>query len=419
LIKKVLLLIVASCLLLAGTAHAQEPLRLDGLLAEAESSNPELAAMKSRYESALERVPQAGAFDDPRLSLGLTNVVVDGLAFDKEPMTMKEVGLSQMFPFFGKRALKSEAALHEARARQDEYRDKRLMVRSEVKKVYYELYSVKKGKEVVEKNLELMGIFRKVAETRYSVGKGTMRDVLKAQVEYSMLLEKKISLEREENTKRAFLGSLLGRRSPPEGVAEDISATKLGTDRDALKEDALKDKPALKAAEARINESGAMVALANKAFYPDFEVKVSYGQRDRLEGGIEQSDMVSAMVSMNVPVWWGSKLRPAVREAVSDKAMAENEAEAVKTEISYRVDSLLSEVEQDDRVLKLYKDTVIPQATEDLNSALAGYEVGREDFLTLLDSRRALFDYELGYYNMLAEREKAVAELEAATGVEF
>jgi outer membrane protein TolC len=80
---------------------------------------------------------------------------------------------------------------------------------------------------------------------------------------------------------------------------------------------------------------------------------------------------------------------------------------------------LASEIEQSDRMLKLYKDVLIPQANDDLGAGLAAYETGGGDFLMLLDSRRTLFDLELSYYKTLAMREKAVAELGAMAGKEF
>lgn len=410
---------IAFTLLICCTAFAGETLKLADLLAEAGAGNPELSASERRYQSALERVPQAYALEDPMFGMGFTNVPVESFAFDQEDMTMKEVELSQKIPFYGKRGLRRDAAALDAAAMESEYREKVIGLRSEVKGVYYELYSIKKALELTEKNIELMGIFRKVAETSYSVGRGMMKDVLKAQVESSMLLTKKAELTREDRTKRAYLGSLLGRAAPVEGVVEEITPTKVAFDKDSLVKAALGARPAVKAADARIKKGSVMVELANREYFPDFEVTARYGQRDDLKGGFRQSDMLSAMVSINLPVWWRSKQGPAVREAASDRVMAEKEKDALTTEISYKVGSLLSEIEQDDRITRLYKEGVIPQATEDLSSATAGYEVGRVDFLTLLDSRRALYEYEMGYYAALTEREKAVSELEAATGTEF
>jgi cobalt-zinc-cadmium efflux system outer membrane protein len=420
--EKMLLLLFFSvflCALPATHAKAQETLRLGDLLGEAEAANPGLASLEYKYEAARERVPQAGALPEPMLGLGVVSVPIDTFAFNRDPMTGKMVELSQMFPFYGKRALKAAAAGEEAGALDAERRDKALMLRAEVKTVYYELYAIKKTVELIDKNAALLDAFKKAAEARYSVGTGNMKDIIKVQLETAMLTEKKIELGREERTKRAYLASLLGREAPVAGEVEDIAPTQIQEDKDALAADAIKARPMLKAADARIRKGSAMVEMARREYYPDFTVSANYMSRERLRDGMDQPDMVSLMVSVNLPVWWTSRQAPAVREAGYEKSMAEKEKDSAVKEIYYKVDSLLNQVAQDDRLLKLYKDVVIPQATEDIDVGLANYSVGKLEFISLLDSRRILLDYETGYYSTLAEREKAVAELEAATGKEF
>lgn len=125
------------------------------------------------------------------------------------------------------------------------------------------------------------------------------------------------------------------------------------------------------------------------------------------------------MVSVELPIWYRTKLNPMVREAAAEQSMAASERDAALVETRSKIYAMASEIEQSDRMLKLYKDVLIPQANDDVSAGLAAYETGGGDFLMLLDSRRTLFDLELNYYNTLAMREKAVAELEAVTGREF
>jgi hypothetical protein len=68
-------------------------------------------------------------------------------------------------------------------------------------------------------------------------------------------------------------------------------------------------------------------------------------------------------------------------------------------------------------LLNLYSTTIVPQSSLSLESAIAGYEVGKVDFLTLLDNLVTLLNYELSYYEQLTNEEKAVAALEPLVGV--
>ncbi|MGA2192773.1 MAG: TolC family protein [Nitrospirota bacterium] len=400
-------------------AAAEEVIRLDDILKEAEANSPRLAAMKDKYQAAYERVPQAGALPDPMFGIGVQNLPVDTLSFRQDMMTSKMVELSQEFPFFGKRRLKAEAAWAEARAMEDEYAEEALTLRSDIRMAVYELYMDKKGLEVLDRSRELLDALGKAVQARYSVGGGSLKDVIKVQLESSMLLEKKIALEKEEHTKRAYLGSLLGRDIPVSGEVEDITPTEITASRDALVEEALRQRPALKSAGERIKKGTLMVEMARKEYYPDFTVKADYMQRDRLKNGMDQSDMISVMLSVNLPVWRNAKLAPAVREAEFMKSMAEDEREARVKDIRYRVDSLLGEIEQGERTMKLYKEVVVPEANDEINAGLAGYETGKGELMGLLDSMRMLLDYQMGYYRALASREKAVAELGVVIGKEF
>jgi len=326
--------------------------------------------------------------------------------------------LSQMLPYPGKRAEKARAATAESAALEAESRAKAQMVRAEVKSAYYGLLALKKEAGTLERGLTLVDAIRQVAEARYSVGTGMYRDITKAQLEASMLVDKKLELAKRERTQRAYLASLLGRDRPVDGEVGEITPAALRLDRDRLITMATNNRPAVKAAEARMEKGRAMQASANLEKYPDFTLTAQYMQRDRSESGMGRPDMVTMTVGINLPVWDKARLAPMAREAAIETSMAERERDMEVNEAAYRIDSLIGEAEQADRTIKLYKDIIIPQAEDDISAGLAAYETGRGDIMPILDSRRMLLEYETGYYNMLAEREKALAELEAVVGRE-
>ena len=84
-------------------AYAGETITLSDLLGEARAKNPALSAMQYRYEAGRQQVSQAGAFPVPMRNLPIQNLPVNSFSFSKDEMTSKMVGLSQTFPFFGKR----------------------------------------------------------------------------------------------------------------------------------------------------------------------------------------------------------------------------------------------------------------------------------------------------------------------------
>src|SRR6185503_10009042 len=73
-------------------------------------------------------------------------------------------------------------------------------------------------------------------------------------------------------------------------------------------------------------------------------------------------------------------------------------------------------VQTADRLLALYESALVQQSTLALESSIASYESGTTDFLMLLDNLVTLRTYELGYYEQLAAKEKAIAMLEPLVG---
>jgi outer membrane protein TolC len=59
---------------------------------------------------------------------------------------------------------------------------------------------------------------------------------------------------------------------------------------------------------------------------------------------------------------------------------------------------------------------LVPQARQSLASSRSGYEVGRIDFLSLLDSQVRLLDAELRLARARADKRRAFAMLESAAG---
>ena len=272
---------------------------------------------------------------------------------------------------------------------------------------------------MLNKTANLLDNLLKITQSRYSVGLGNFKDIIKTQVQQSLLVDKRLALERDERTKRAELGALLGRGAPVAGEVEDVKPAVLALDPKALSESAVANRPALKAASERIKKGAAMLETAEREYYPDFTISAQYMERDRQDTDVKPSDMVSAVVSVNLPIWRKSKLAPAVLEASLLRNAAEQDRDAKVNEIKAQVESLVEQVNKDESQIKLYREVVIPQAGDDINAGLAGYEVGKVQYMDLLDSIRTFLDYQTEYYSRIAGREKAVAELEAVTGKEL
>src|SRR4030067_1836699 len=100
----------------SSSAQSEKPrLNVDQLVDEALQNNPEIAAVKIKWEVFKEKIPQSYALEDPMFGFGIVNLPTN-FSFKEEDMTMKEFSISQKFPFPGKRPLMKEMASKEAEA---------------------------------------------------------------------------------------------------------------------------------------------------------------------------------------------------------------------------------------------------------------------------------------------------------------
>src|SRR5512146_326494 len=311
-----LVLIFSAVPLTFDKAAAQNTTSLREVVSEALQSNPEIRAARRERDAAQQKISPAGALDDPMLEAGVINLPTDSFRFDREDMTMKMIGLSQRFPYPGKRGLREDVAAKDAEAVGYGYRETVNRVVRDAKVAYFDLGLTIESARLIEKNKRILEQFLHIAEARYSVGQSSQADVLKAQTQLSKMLDELIKLARERPTIEAELNRALGRAAEaaaplPESAQLKIEAVQLDRPRDA----AFMRRPQLLALQALVGRNERALDLARKEYYPDFDVRFSYGQRDSMPDGTRRSDMVNLTVAINLPVWRANKLAPRVAEA--------------------------------------------------------------------------------------------------------
>ena len=399
---------------------SMQPENMTALVAAAITNNPELKASDSRWQMFASKVKQAGALDDPMVMLKVQSTpATNPLVFNRDPQSAKIIGISQQLPFWGKRGLRHDIARHEADSYRWAFEERKLELTRMVKESYYQLWAADKGLEIVSRNLKILSDFITITELKYSVGQGVQQDIFKAGLEKSKMVEMQITLQQQRKSLEATLNYLLSRPAEtPLGPIADFTLPPVTLSQEQLNTTALEGRPQVKSLGSLKEKADASRRLARKEFYPDFNLSVEYMIRDAVstEMATDPGDnMVSLGVTFNLPFQQG-KRRAMVAESTFEQTMAAEELRALKNSISYTINETLLQLERRRKLVELYKGGLIPQAEQSLQSALIGYRVGKVDFLTLLDSRMNLFNYERELYESQAEYMMKLAQLEAATG---
>lgn len=390
---------------------------LTTLIAEALENNPEIQAALREREAAQQRISPAEALEDPVLEAGVINAPLASSTFNREDMTMKMIGLSQRFPFPGKRGLRKDVAARDAEAIEYGYQETINRVVRDIKVSYLDLGLTHEMTRLVEKNKLILEELLHIAEDHYAVGRGNQADVLKAQTQVSGMANELLKLARERPVIEAELTRGLGRighkslpvPAPPQLREEILSL-------ESLLEAALTQRPQLLALQSLVARNDKALELTRKNYYPDFDVRMSYGQRDNMLDNSRRPDMVSLTVAMNLPVWRAGKLEPREAESLATRDQARSTYEAQRNEVAARLRQQAALAEQSLKSARLYQTAILPQARLTVESTLAAYRVNRVDFMTLLDSQMTVFNSEISLATTIASYNKALAEIDLLTG---
>jgi len=414
---------VASVLVMffgSGLSRAQDTdsvsrnrLMLPELVHEVLARNPELVAARQQWEASSQRITQARALEDPTLSVQWWNFPQ---SFNLGQSGNTIIGLSQKFPFPGKLALKEEVASRSAEMTEQVLRARERDLIARVKRAYYDLFLVHKAIQIHHEQIDLLRQFVEIAIAKFRTGKGSQVDVLKAQVELAMLHQQLPVLEQRHDTAQGIVNTLLNRDPRfPLGRPHEPREARFDKDLDELFQMAVKARPELKAADLAVQRNEQSHALAQRQYYPDFNVAFQRFQN------FQANDGFGAVVSVNVPFafWAKPKYDAAVHEAAAGIAAAQADLQTLENLTRFQIRDLLAKVRASWEVAVLYRTTVLPQAEESITAAQAGYRTGRTSFLDLIEADRALRGFQLAYWQALVERESRLAEVEQVVGTEL
>jgi outer membrane protein TolC len=391
--------------------RAAPALSLDAVVAEALEQNPEIAAMARQFDAMRAKIPQVKAWPEPMVEVGWMGNVVPFSVQRDDPSSGRMVNVTQEIMWPGKLALMGKMAGAEAEAEWWVFEQTRRMVVADTKAAYFDLAYLTKAVETVTKNRMLVERVATIAEARYAVGRGMQQDVLKAQLEVTRMTEMLTMLEQRRESAAARLNTLMYREpDSPLATPEEIRRQPFDYTLQALEEMAM-TSPILKQQKSRIDKEQYALRLAEKQYYPDMSVGYTWVNRPGMP------EMHGVTIGVKLPLYLWQKQRPGVAEAAASMAAERKRLEAANALVAFKIKDAYLMAVTSEKLVDLYASATIPQATLTLESGIAAYESGSIEFLMLLDDLKTLFTYELGYYEQLANVEKAVAMLEPLVGV--
>ncbi|MDY6822100.1 MAG: TolC family protein [Deferribacterota bacterium] len=379
--------------------------------------NPRLKSLGFEAEMLKKRIPSSGALEDPKIKFGLKNVPTSDFSFKEDGMTSKEIGVSQMFPLGGKLKINESIATKEYKLALERLRKERIDILSKLRTYVYELGYIRASIKILK---EIKGYIKLLMESEKSASKsgiGSLTNVVKANIEAIQIDEELISLKQSRRELHDKINYLAGRKvNIKVGDLSNIRLTSLESKK--IKENILNENPDIKILSLERNISEDEIELKKKEYYPDVVFEVSYSQREDGPNGQDRSDLVSAMVTFNIPLWQKRKNKPMVLEMERKKWMINSLIIDKKNELMAQAKTILSQLKKRRELYKLYTGQLIPQNELALQTNLAQYKTGGVEIMNLIDTIRMLLKYKREALLMQKEYMVGLSELNALMGVE-
>lgn len=387
---------------------------LSDYLAYAALANPGLEAAFNRWKAAVAKAVQVDALPNPKFTFGYFIEEVETRVGPQE----YRVGLSQMFPWFGKLKLRGDVAAAEANAAFEQYQAVKLDLFAGVKRVYYEYYYLGRAISITEDNIELLKHLEGVARSKLKAG-ASQSGVIKAQVELGKLDDRLRSFQDMRGPMVARLNASMNRpRDASLPWPRFVALVGAEIQEEEMFEQLAAANPELKSLDSLIQKEEQAIRLARKEYYPDFALGVDFVSTDEaLMSGVRDSgrDPVVAMIALDIPIWRG-KYKAGVQETRRRLLAAELTRENRSNLLEADLRIALFRFRDTERKINLYGDTLVPLAGQALNVTEEAYRSGSADFLNLIDAERLLLEFQLAHERALADREIALAEVEKLVG---
>ena len=399
----------------AAIARAEPSLGLADAERVAIERDAVLAQLAAESAGMRRRAVAEGSLMDPRLRVGAVNVPVDDWSLTAEDMTMVEVGVSQEFPSGRTRTLARQRMEQISTASQAAAQDRRRAVQREVRRVWVELAWIAAARELVDGQVAWVEQMRNAARARYASGEGRQIDLLQAGLDVAMLREQRLDLDREEAMRRSQLARWLGEEDAARAGPFTLPARAESPPLAAL-EARLEAHPAQQDYARRIEAAQTGVELAEQATRPGWMLDLSYGFRGGEMDGKPRPDMVTAMVSVDLPFFNGGRTSAEV-----DAARAEAEGlHEMHTDHQREMRAMLAEawneVQRAGEIEKFYETDLVPLADQTVQAALLAYRGNRAMFDDVVEARRVALETGLKRLRIAADRAQAQYQVDYLAG---
>ncbi len=396
--------------LLTMQAEARVPLTL----AEAEdlalAAEPGRVALLAESDALQEQAVAAGQLPDPTLRVGLMNFPISAGGFSTEGMTQAQLAYRQEFTRGTTRKARTARlrSLADNKSAIAAVRERDAL--DATRASWLETFYWQRARQIVVESRPFFVDLVNVTRSLYAVGRKTQHDVLRAELELSLLDDRLIEVERSLAAARARLSRWVGDEAY-RPIAMKLPAWQEPPDKEALQR-MLGDHPRFGAADALVAASQSGVDLANDSYRPDWALDVGYGYREgSLPSGEPRSDFISVAVTVDLPFFGENRQDRKLAAALSARRAAVAARNALQAELASDLDAEYARWNDLSRRLSLYETRILQQSDGQAQAALLAYQSDAGDFSDVMRGYIDHLNTRLEHIRLQVERAQSYAAL--------
>lgn len=368
----------ATAALLCVASLPTHALTLDEALAAAGAQAPDLFASRAAETAAQALTLSAGALPDPKLTLGVDNLPIEGIDRYQTGKSMRSVGLMQEFPNAAKREAERQMATAQWQASSAQNRYALLNVQRETTLAWLSLYYLDRKAEVLTAQEAENRNSLALTQATLAAG-GTAQNALAAQLETQQLADSRDDLNSDLRRDQAVLARWTG----PDAARQPLTGGLPDWVRTATTAADFSQQPDLHAAGSQIEAARAELALAEAGKRPDWGLELAL---ERSEMGQNQA-MVK--LSFDLPLFGASRQDPKIAAAVANLQRAQAERDARSAGYRQQYAELQAQHDAVTTQLARLKQTVLPLLDRQTELALASFKSGQDASAAVLETRKA------------------------------
>ena len=350
----------------ALAAAAETPLTLERAEQLALLQAPGLAQHRNHVQVAAERTIADGQLPDPQLVVGAINVPTDTFSLNQDDMTMTMIGIRQAFPPGATRALRVQRAGYDLTRAQARLELERRSLMRNVRRAWLELYYLDAARRQIDSLRPLNERQRQAAEGRYRAAQDSQQAVLQARQALARLTDRDYALRAQQQRTQATLARWIGTsvEEPAAASLPDLPAVPQHFEAE--------QHPEWRASHADYDRAHTDIALARQEYKPGMMLDLSYGLRRPIPDGRERSNMVTALVTVDLPLFRAKRQDRRVAEKQAMEAGARYEVEDKTLDLQAQYAMLRADHEALVQRVQLYTQHIVPNARREASVSVAG-----------------------------------------------